>query len=260
MYHLKRLDKNREYIYHFLNRMKKYNCPIAINCEFDVTDTLAAIEKQREQGRDVGLIALLTKATAKAIEKHPRFNDRIYHTLLGKRVVSYDQITCGMLVEREAPEGEYILLPLNIHDAPNLTIEEIHRKIRDYKTKPLEEIKAYRQLTKLHRMPRWLIPLVHFLMRTHPRYTGKTGNTYAISSVIQENGAAIAGVAPAYKTTFFPFNVLDEPRAYKGEIVIRKVLRMMISVDHYLIDGMDLFRSSGTLKDYLEDPTILLEP
>ena len=45
MYHLKRLDKNREYIYHFLNRMKKYNCPIAINCEFDVTDTLATIKK-----------------------------------------------------------------------------------------------------------------------------------------------------------------------------------------------------------------------
>lgn len=258
MFHLKRLDKNREYIYHFLNRMKKYNCPVNINCEFDITDTLTAIEEEKANGRAIGLMAYLTKATGLAIEKHPEFNERIYHTLLGKRVVSYDQITCGMLVERQTPEGKYILLPLNIYDAPNQSLEAIHEKIRGYKTKPLDELKAFRQLSKLHTMPRWLIPLVHFMMRTSPRYTGKTGNTYAISSVLQENGAATSGSAPAYKTTFFPFNIIDLPRAYKGEIVIRKMLRMMISVDHYLIDGMDILRASGTLKTYLEDPTTML--
>ena len=171
MFSLKRLDKNREYIYHLLNRMKKFNCPVSIHCEFDITDTMQAIEDRRAQGQPIGFMAYLTKATADAIAIHPHFNNRLYHTLFGKRVVVYDQINCGLLVERETPEGKHTLLPLNIYDAPNQSIEDIHNRIKDYKTKPIGEIKAYRQLNQLDRVPRWVIPLVHFLMRINPGYT-----------------------------------------------------------------------------------------
>lgn len=259
MFSLERLDKKREYIYHLLNRMKKFNCPVSIHCEFDITDTMQAIEDRRAQGRPIGFMAYLTKATANAMAIHPHFNNRLYHTLFGKRVVTYDQINCGLLVERETPEGKHTLLPLNIYDAPNQSVEDIHHLIKDYKTKPIEEIKAYRQLSKLDRIPRWVIPIIHFMMRTHPGYNGNVGNTYAISSVLQRNGAAVGVTAPAYKTTFFPINIIDKPVVYKGEVVIRTMLQMMISVDHYLADGMDVLRASGTLKDFLENPSTLLE-
>ena len=198
------------------------------------------------------------KATAKTMEAHPRLNERLFHGLFGKQITTYDDISCGMLAERQAPEGNFVLLPIIIKDAPNASIEDIHATIKNYKTLPLEKLEPYQQLMKLKNLPRWAVPLIQFFFRIHPRYTAGKVSTYAISSVIQRDGVTTGGHAPTFQTTFAPVNILQKPVVYEGEVAIRTILQMVLSVDHYLIDGMDAQRAIATLRGYLEDPKTLL--
>ena len=208
MYRIRPYDKNREYTYHFLTRMKKFNCPVSANCEFDITDTLKRIEELRANGQSLGIMAYIAKATAKTIEAHPRLNERLFHGLFGRKITTYDDISCGMLAERQTPQGSYVLLPIIIKDAPNQSIEGIHALIKQYKSAPLDSLEPSQQRQKLEGLPRWVVPLIQFMFRIHPRYTAGKVSTYAISSVAARDGVMTGGHAPVFQTTFAPVNII----------------------------------------------------
>ena len=67
------------------------------------------------------------------MEAHPRLNERLFHGLFGKHIATYDDISCGMLAERQGPQGNFVLLPIIIKDAPNASIQEIHTTIKQFK-------------------------------------------------------------------------------------------------------------------------------
>jgi pyruvate/2-oxoglutarate dehydrogenase complex dihydrolipoamide acyltransferase (E2) component len=77
--------------------------------------------------------------------------------------------------------------------------------------------------------------------------------------VIQRDGVATGGHAPTFQTTFAPVNIVQKPVVYQGEVAIRTILHMVVSVDHYLIDGMDVQRAIATLRGFMEKPTTLLD-
>lgn len=258
MYTSNWLSKNRVFIYHFLRRTQRFNCPISGTFHFDVTDLLQAIQKARSDGRRIGMVACLTRATAKAMEANPRLNNRIFHGLFGKREVSFDHIHCGMLAGRKDNEGEDILIPVIIPNANELSVDEIHSLIKDNKSKPLEELDAYNALEKARNLPRFIIPLVHYLFRASPKLGASKSSTYGISSIMQEGSKMVSSSAPANQTTFFPVSLGEQAVAYKGEVAVRTIMAITICVDHFLVDGMDAQRCGETLQEYLENPEKLL--
>ena len=143
------------------------------------------------------MVACLAKATAQAMEANPRLNNRIFPGLFGKREVSFDHIHCGMLAGRKDNEGEDILIPVIIPNVNTLTVDEIHAFIKENKTKPLEELEAYNKLEKARNLPRFLIPLVHYLFRSSPKLGASKSSTYGISSIMQEGSKMVASSAPA---------------------------------------------------------------
>jgi len=259
MYTSNKLSNNRVFIYHLLRRMLKFNCPMSGTFHFDVTDLYAEIKKLKKEGRSVGLISCLVKATSLIMEEYPRMNNRIFHTLFGKREVTYDSIHCGLTAVRIDPKGEEVILPIIIKDANKASIEKIHQFIKDNKTKPLEELESYEWLQRSRRLPRFLIPFVHFLFRSNPKFTAKNSSTYAISSVMDEESALVASHSPANQSTFFPISLKDSPAVHEGVIKVRKILAITFCMDHFLVDGMDVQRCGKILKNYLENPQDILK-
>jgi len=50
----------------------------------------------------------------------------------------------------------------------------------------------------------------------------------------------------------------ERPVAEDGEVVARKTLPLSLSIDHRVVDGADAARFTNTLKEYLEEPSLLL--
>ena len=258
MFNTRSLSSNRVFIFHFLRRALRYHCPITACLQIDVTETLKRIETCRSNGQAVSLTSYITLASAKTIEAHPRLNRRIYHGLFRRTIVSFDHISAGILVGRTEASGEEVLIPLIIRDANTLSIGEIHAAIKAAKAKPLDEVDAYQSLKKLRGLPKFLIGVAQFVSRTSPRYASKRFATYGVSSVSAEDSAAIGGHTVASRTTFFPGNLRDEVLAVDGKPAVRKVLFIGFSADHFVVDGMDLQRATGTFQQLMEDPDTLL--
>ena len=97
---------------------------------FDVTDLQDKINSLKREGRSIGLVSCLVKATSLSIEKFPRMNHRIFHTLFGKKEVKYESINCGLAATRVDPNGEEVIIPIILRGANNLTIRKSIRNKR----------------------------------------------------------------------------------------------------------------------------------
>ena len=159
---------------------------------------------------------------------------------------------------RKETGGEEVLIPLMIRDTNTLSLAEIHGIIEDAKTGPLDQAGSYQSLKKLRRMPRFVIGFAQFLSRTSPRYGEKRFATYGLSSVTTRDSPAIGGHTVASRSTFFPGNIRDEVLAINGEPAVRKVFFIGLSVDHFMVDGMDLQRAISTFQTLMENPDTLL--
>ncbi len=226
---------------------------------YDVTDLYNRIKDLKKEGCSIGLVSCLVKATSLSIEKFPRMNNRIFHTLFGKKEVQYDSINCGLAATRVDPKGEEVIIPIILRCSNKLSIQEIHKQIKDNKTLPVESLESYEWLQKSRRLPRFLIPFVHYLFRSYPKFSAKNSSTFAISSIMEKDSSLVSSHSPANQTTFFPISLKDQAVVHNGEVKPRKILAVTFCVDHFLVDGMDVQRCGNLLKKYLENPVNLLE-
>ncbi|MEF8806951.1 dihydrolipoamide acetyltransferase family protein [Natronomonas sp.] len=76
---------------------------------------------------------------------------------------------------------------------------------------------------------------------------GAIGGEYA-TPIINYPETAILGLGA----------IKDRPRVVDGEVVPRKVMTLSLSIDHRVIDGAEAAQFTNTVKEYLENPELLL--
>jgi pyruvate dehydrogenase E2 component (dihydrolipoamide acetyltransferase) len=76
---------------------------------------------------------------------------------------------------------------------------------------------------------------------------GAIGGEYA-TPIINYPETAILGLGA----------IKDKPRVVNGEVVPRKVMTLSLSIDHRVIDGAEAAQFVNTVKEYLEEPELLL--
>ncbi|WP_436908709.1 2-oxo acid dehydrogenase subunit E2 [Halosimplex marinum] len=85
------------------------------------------------------------------------------------------------------------------------------------------------------------------------------GGTFTITNFGAIGGEYATPIINYPETAILGLGAIEErPMAVDGEVVARDVLTLSLSVDHRVIDGADAARFVETLKEYLEDPTLLL--
>jgi pyruvate/2-oxoglutarate dehydrogenase complex dihydrolipoamide acyltransferase (E2) component len=252
---------NREFISDQLTRAKRFHCPISLVYELDVTETLAALDRTRAEGASASLTALLVKATGVLLERHPRLNRHLFHRWFRRLDVSFDEVSCTLVVRREGPAGEAVLFPVLIREPQRLSVSEIHRQIRYHKEEDLARLPQMAAFRRIQRMS-WLArQYFSYKARSDPRFYVKYYGTYGVSSNVARDFGPVAGGGAVANTgvAFLPGVIRDLPRVVEGEVRVRKVLSLAVMADHFLIDGADLARAMVDLRELLETPR-LLEP
>lgn len=254
--------KNREAIYDLLSRAKRFHCTLSTNLDIDVTDLMAALDRARAAGRQVGFIAALVKATSLTLKRQPRLNYHLFHGLFGKYQVDFEEICCQLIMLRDGPDGEKILLPILIDRSHELTIEEIQAIILHNQRAPLAELPQVQAIERMKKLPRLIMKWFSYKCRSDHKFYRKYFGTYGLSPLIIEDegvvkehvlgrsGHIVANVCSA----FFPFSVGDQPTVFDGQVVSRKIMSLMFAGDHYLIDGHDLFTAAHYLRLLCQHP------
>lgn len=168
---------------------------------------------------------LLVKIVAKTLEDHPQVNS----SYNGSSIKLFKRIHIGLATSLEGGQG--LIVPV-IRDANKKTIAEvcvaraqIVQKARERKVTPEEISGSTFTITN----------------------TGMYGSDFS-APIINPPEAAILGVG----------GMKDKPAVVDGQIVVRPLMFLSLSIDHRVLDGADGWQFLATLKKYIENPFSLM--
>jgi len=194
---------------------------VTLTTEVDVTDAMTLRAGLARQWQDGGLspLHLVIKATARALQEHPRMNA----IQTAHEVELVPEINVGVAVS--LPEG--LIVPI-IRRADAKPLAEIARETRDLATRAREGKASYEAVTG-------------------GTFTITNLGSYGIDTftpIINPPQVGILGVG----------RVVEKPAVHQGEITKRSMLFLSLTFDHRVIDGVPAAAFLHTVKGHLEDP------
>lgn len=253
----KRMGAKRLVVYDLLKRTREYHAPMMGMWDWDVTDTRARIAELRAAGKHVSLAAFLIKATATVVAATPRLRARMFHGFRGPFEAQFAETSANIVVHRHDGDGGRIF-PVVLRDVNERSVLEIAADLVHYRTAPLEEIPEAMALDELDRLPRLLMKLHDYKVRSDPAYFIKRFGTFGVSTVIHRNSGGVGGAAPSAGTVFFPMRIEPRPAVVDGAVVPRELLLFGANVDHQILDGLETVQMGLALKPLIEEPDRLL--
>lgn len=198
------------------------------NVEVDVTELkkmhqelMPTIEK--ETGIRLTLTDLLIKIVVKAIEDNPEINA----TWTDEGIKILGDVNIG--IAAAAPEG--LIVPV-MHKANEKSLKEITIARADLVTKAREGKLSLDEIT---------------------------GGTFTFNNVGMLGIAGVKSILnPPEAAILSTGTIMDKPTVVNGQIVIRPIMGMDITIDHRVLDGASCARFLMRVKELIEQPLLIL--
>ncbi|MEC9485538.1 MAG: dihydrolipoamide acetyltransferase family protein [Candidatus Izemoplasma sp.] len=183
--------------------------------------------KSLAKERDVHMtyMPFIIKALTKTLEEYPRFNSSFDYDK--SEIIYKNYMNIGVAVD--TPDG--LIVP-NIKDADKRGVFGLAKELSTLKEK------ANNKKIQLEDLRDGTISITNY---------GVFDSTFG-APVIKYPEVAILGIG----------RISEKPVAVDGEVVIKHVLPLSLSIDHRVIDGGDAGRFLRTFKSYLKNPMLLL--
>lgn len=197
--------------------------------EADVTELVVLREKEKKAAEERGVkltyLAFIVKAATVALKQHPYLNSSLDPQK--NEIVLKHYYNIGIAVD--TPEG--LMVPV-IKNADRKSIMEI--------AKETEELAEEARTRKI-------------------KLSDLKGNTFTITNIGSIGGLFSTPIInPPDVAILGVHRIRDMPIAINGEVKIRKILPLVLSFDHRVLDGAQAARFMNTLIEHLKDPDLLL--
>ncbi|KXB65822.1 TPP-dependent acetoin dehydrogenase complex, E2 component, dihydrolipoyllysine-residue acetyltransferase family protein [Parvimonas sp. KA00067] len=208
-----------------------FTAPVFVaNIEVDMTEvkTLRAniMEQLKEEtGYKLTITDIISLATVKSLMKHPYVNCSLSKD--GTKILLHKYVNLAMAVGLE----NGLLTPV-VKNAEKMSLRELMISLKDLTKKAVEMKLESEELED-------------------STFTISNLGMFGIDSfapIINQPNSAILGVSAT----------VDKPVVLNGEIAIRPIMKLSITVDHRVVDGMEAAKFLNTLKNYLENPISIL--
>ncbi len=163
---------------------------------------------------------------------------RVYLSLPRPHLYEYPVSVGGLMIERDF-DGEAGLVPLLLKDPANQTLHALGRQIRDAKQGPIENIKHFRRILTLSRLPAPLRRAIWSIGFNLARPRANFFGTYGITTVGADGASTKHPLAPV--TSLIGYGVFSGG----GCIDVSGVF------DHRVLDGATMARSLVRLEEVL---------
>jgi len=214
----KTMSKMRQVIAERLTHSFTSTPHIFVTVSVDMTDLLTFRSALKKEGAPYTVTDFILHATAQTLTEFPEVNS----TTDGKQVWWHSKVHLGLAVALE----KGLVVPV-VWDADELSMIELHdrnaelsKKARDGKLLPDE----------------------------------MTGSTFTISNMgmlgVEEFTAIIN---PGEAAILAVSSTMEQPVVMDGQVVVRKMMKITVSVDHRLIDGAMAARFVNAIKAKLEE-------
>ncbi len=197
--------------------------------EADVTELVSLREKEKKAAEEKGIkltyLAFIVKAATVALKQHPYLNASLDSQK--NEIVLKHYYNIGVAVD--TPEG--LMVPV-IKNADQKSIMELAKE-----TERLAEEARTRKI----------------------KLSDLKGNTFTITNIGSIGGLFSTPIInPPDVAILGVHRIRDMAVVIDGEIKIRKILPLVLSFDHRVLDGAQAARFMNTLMEHLKDPDLFL--
>lgn len=201
-----------------------------LNYEVDMTEMLALRKKvldpiMEETGKKVTVTDLISLAVIKTLMKHPYLNSSL--TEDGQTIITHDYVNLAMAVGMDGG----LLTPV-VFNAEKMSLSQLVVAFKDVISRALDMKLAPSELQ-------------------NSTFTISNLGMFGVQSfgpIINQPNSAILGVSAT----------IEKPVALNGEIVIRPMMSLGLTIDHRVVDGMAGAKFMKDLKDLIENPISML--
>ncbi|MEO5942052.1 MAG: 2-oxoglutarate dehydrogenase complex dihydrolipoyllysine-residue succinyltransferase [Ferruginibacter sp.] len=196
--------------------------------EVDMSAVMEIRKKYKEKFKEVhgvnlGFMSFFTKACCYALQKFPSANAY----LDGENIIYHDY--CDVSIAVSAPKG--LVVPV-IRNAESMSMAEIEAAVVELATKAKNNKLTIEEMTG----------------GTFTITNGGIFGSMMSTPIINIPQSAILGM----------HNIVERPMAVNGQVVIKPMMYVALSYDHRIIDGRESVGFLVTVKQLLENPSLLL--
>lgn len=201
-----------------------------LNYDVDMTELLALRKKVLEPimeatGKKITVTDLLSMAVVKTLMKHPYLNSSL--TEDGQIIIMHNYVNLAMAVGMD----NGLMTPV-VYNAEKMSLSELVVAFKDVIGRTLDGKLAPSELQ-------------------NSTFTISNLGMFGVQSfgpIINQPNSAILGVS----------STIEKPVVVNGEIVIRPIMSLGLTIDHRVVDGMAGAKFMKDLKALIEDPISML--
>ena len=201
-----------------------------LNYDVDMTELLALRKKVLEPimeatGKKITVTDLLSMAVVKTLMKHPYLNSSL--TEDGQTIIMHNYVNLAMAVGMD----NGLMTPV-VYNAEKMSLSELVVAFKDVIGRTLDGKLAPSELQ-------------------NSTFTISNLGMFGVQSfgpIINQPNSAILGVS----------STIEKPVVVNGEIVIRPIMSLGVTIDHRIVDGMAGAKFMKDLKTLIEDPISML--
>jgi pyruvate/2-oxoglutarate dehydrogenase complex dihydrolipoamide acyltransferase (E2) component len=218
--------------------------------EIDITHPRRFIrDHMAETGERLSFTGFIISCLAQAVQAHPTTNAyRNWHNQL----VLFDDVDVVTLIETKIGG---VALPHIIRAANRKSFYDVHREIRAIQAKPKRSAQKRGVAGFGQHAPRFMRNLFYWGLRQNPHWMKRYAGTVVITAVgMFGQGAGWGlGFLPMHTLGLTVGGIAERPALIDGELSLREVLCVTISVDHDIVDGAPAARFSQRFRELVED-------
>jgi pyruvate/2-oxoglutarate dehydrogenase complex dihydrolipoamide acyltransferase (E2) component len=217
--------------------------------EVDVTDARRLIrEHERRSGEKISFTAFIIHCLAQAIEQHPHVHA---YRDWRNRLVIYDDVNITSMLETEF-DGHKVPIPHVFKAANRKALLELHREMRAAQGAPQASGEAHFMRWFL-RLPAPMRRLFYWVVMRFPRSFREQSSPVMITAVgMFGHGGGWPITMPNFTLNIGVGGIAEKPAVHEGQIAIRELLDLTVSIDHDIVDGAPAARFVNSFRTRLE--------
>lgn len=217
--------------------------------EVDVTDARHAIRAHaRETGEKVSFTAFIIHCLSHAVEQHPHLHA---YRDWRNRLVIYDDVNVTAMFEVEFASRK-TPMPHVFRATNRRSLLDVHRELRDVQNQP-HAGGASSFMRSFLFLPAFLRRAFYWVVMRFPQSFRDMSSPVMVTAVgMFGQGGGWAITMPNFTLNVAVGGISEKPAVHRGEIAIREILDLTVSVDHDIVDGAPAARFVQTFRSLLE--------
>jgi pyruvate/2-oxoglutarate dehydrogenase complex dihydrolipoamide acyltransferase (E2) component len=246
-----RMTSLETYMYGLKQRAHQHHDLVFGTFPVELTRLTTLRRRYSKEVRPVTLLPLFLKAIALSVQQNPAANRILFKRFpFGLRIVRFKGVDVNLPITRKLGD-ETVTFIGTLRDVDRMTVAQIQDELARLQKGPATDSPYIQKIIKLKKAPPFVARVFHWLMTRSPAFYLKNAGTCSLTVLEGMRGDYFFSSGPT-TSLFCLGGIGDEPVVRDGQVVVRRIAKVALGLDNYVISGLEGLKLARTFQELCE--------